>query len=923
MIDIMKKKYLVINSYFPTDPKNVTGNNIELETLLAEIKSILSSTKFDFVYLVGDLNCDFIRNTVHVNTVKDFMTTTNFCTLWSDHPVDFTHSYENENGISSIHTLDHILTLTSAKQNIAAAGVLHLVENMSDHEPVYAIIETTLDNVDQLGKGSKNEFKAKPKWNNASSDQKLEYNDVLFQRLLSLNIPEEAVNCRDVKCSNPDHKNEVDEYVKEILEAVSESGKDTIPSSPSSEGNDNSKRKKTAGWKDFVEPFQDKAHFWHSVWKSAGSPINTELHRIMKQSKNRFHYQIRKCRRVENYLKNNKIIENCLENDTDLFKEIKRQRSNANVDEVTIDGAEGDDIPDKFATIYKELFNRSKDDEKIEAMKVQIEDELGNDDLIEIERINSNTIKEAMDKIKSSKSDSIYDFSSDFLKNGPDILHDHLANILKAFAVHGHVTEDLLMATLVPLVKDKLGDLCSSKNYRSIAISSLILKLLDWVIIMNYGHLLKCSDFQFGFQQFSNTSLCSWLVYETIDQYLRNGSIVYGCLLDCTKAFDTVEHSKLFAKLLEAKVPKVIIRMLIFIYRMQTANVRWKNQLSEDFGIRNGVRQGAVISPVLFSFYMDSLFSILKKNKSGCFISNYYAGCIGYADDLLFLCPSRSGLQEMLDLAHKYVKEHQISFSTDPEPSKSKTKGIIFTRSNLRFEPAPLLLNGDELPWVDSSKYLGNCVTGVLDGFSRDCNQKRASYIGRNCDINQEFHYAHPEVKCRINRIYNSSFPGSVLWDFNSNEFSQIVNSWSVSVRHMWDLPYAAHKYLMEPLGGQHALSMIIIRYVKFIQSLKKSPKIAVQFLVEKVLRNCSTLTGKNVRYVLDKTRASCILDINISKVKRELKFNEIANEDAWRVDFIKEIANLKNNNLKLDDDDENCLTKEELDELLNYICTS
>ena len=51
---------------------------------------------------------------------------------------------------------------------------------------------------------------------------------------------------------------------------------------------------------------------------------------------------------------------------------------------------------------------------------------------------------------------------------------------------------------------------------------------------------------------------------------------MYGCLLDCTKAFDTVEHSKLFEKLLEAKVPKIIIRVLIFIYRKQTANVRWK-----------------------------------------------------------------------------------------------------------------------------------------------------------------------------------------------------------------------------------------------------------------------------------------------------------------------------------------------------------
>ena len=148
---------------------------------------------------------------------------------------------------------------------------------------------------------------------------------------------------------------------------------------------------------------------------------------------------------------------------------------------------------------------------------------------------------------------------------------------------------------------------------------------------------------------------------------------MYGCLLDCTKAFDTVEHSRLFEKLLEAKVPKIIIRMLITIYRKQTANVRWKQQVSKEFEIRNGVRQGAVISPIFFSFYMDSLFTILKKNKSGCLISNYFAGCIGYADDLLFLCPSRSGLQEMLDLAQKYVHEHQISFSTHPEPAQDFT----------------------------------------------------------------------------------------------------------------------------------------------------------------------------------------------------------------------------------------------------------
>ena len=67
------------------------------------------------------------------------------------------------------------------------------------------------------------------------------------------------------------------------------------------------------------------------------------------------------------------------------------------------------------------------------------------------------------------------------------------------------------------------------------------------------------------------------VVYETIDHYLRNGSIVYGVLMDCTKAFDTIQHSKLFKKLLEAGVPPVVVRLFIFIYQNQMASVRWNN----------------------------------------------------------------------------------------------------------------------------------------------------------------------------------------------------------------------------------------------------------------------------------------------------------------------------------------------------------
>ena len=437
-----------------------------------------------------------------------------------------------------------------------------------------------------------------------------------------MNIPTEVMECRNIHCESSEHKAQIDSYIRELLKSVNESGFETLPvHKPSKKTEKDSKS--TAGWKEYVEPFQDKARFWFSVWTSAGKPQNTEPHKVMKLSRNKFHYQVRKCKRIENFLKNKKTVENCFENDVDLFGEIKRQRNNENADDVTIDGASGSDVPEKFAEVYKELFNRSKDEDKIEEMKTNINRKINQNDFIEIDRINSSTIKEALEKIKSNKSDPLYDFSSDFLKHAPDILHEHLAVMIKSFISHAHVTGELLIATLVPIVKDKLADLCSSANYRSIAISSLILKLLDWVILLKYGHLLKNDDFQFGFQQFSNTSLCSWMVFETIDQYLRTGNTVYGCLLDCTKAFDTIEHSKLFQKLQDAGVPLVIIRLLIFMYRNQTANVRWKEGFSGEFPIRNGVRQGAVISPILFSFYMDHLFELLKTSGSGCMLGNY------------------------------------------------------------------------------------------------------------------------------------------------------------------------------------------------------------------------------------------------------------------------------------------------------------
>ena len=77
----------------------------------------------------------------------------------------------------------------------------------------------------------------------------------------------------------------------------------------------------------------------------------------------------------------------------------------------------------------------------------------------------------------------------------------------------------------------------------------------------------------------------------------------------------------------------------------------------------------------------------------------------------------------------------------------------------------------------------------------------------------------------------------------------------------------------MEDLSGEHAIIMIIRRYIKFIQSIQKSPKLPAQLLLQQIIRNVNTVTGKNVRFILDLTNKEDIFAIKPYEIKSKVKF--------------------------------------------------
>ena len=100
--------------------------------------------------------------------------------------------------------------------------------------------------------------------------------------------------------------------------------------------------------------------------------------------------------------------------------------------------------------------------------------------------------------------------------NGPPQLIEHLVNLLKSIFIHGEVPHFLLLCSLIPLCKDNLGDIASSDNYRAIAISSLILKLLDWVILLLESEKLPLDQLSFAYQKCTSTVMCSFAITSVI-----------------------------------------------------------------------------------------------------------------------------------------------------------------------------------------------------------------------------------------------------------------------------------------------------------------------------------------------------------------------------------------------------------------------
>ena len=211
-------------------------------------------------------------------------------------------------------------------------------------------------------------------------------------------------------------------------------------------------------------------------------------------------------------------------------------------------------------------------------------------------------------------------------------------------------------STVVPVPKNN-KDASVSTNYRPIALSSTLSKVLEQLILCIFSRAIICSLvsnlvvllpfvlvwlktlFLDIFTMDLRFLVVSWMPLKLLTQLI----MVFSSRNCPTEVF-------LLA----------VVRFLLSWYSSQECCVRWGSCCSRSFSVSNGVHQGSVLSPLLFALYLDDLLSDLAESGVGCYWGNMFAGCLCYADDIVLLAPCQSALRIMLKICCDYASNNGL-----------------------------------------------------------------------------------------------------------------------------------------------------------------------------------------------------------------------------------------------------------------------
>ena len=688
---------LIINVYMPFfDNSNIESKAELYSDILGFIDSVIDDNSHSSIILMGDMNCDFyICSNQFSVLLNNFIEQRNLhCTFDYISTFDKDQSFTRYNlKLKSFSLLDYVFVSSNLIPYINDVTILNSGDILSDHIPVKISLNVNVE----MAHVPQRQIPSVINWKAVDELTRNRYETVMDECLDKVSIPH--ILHGDHVCNDSLHILAIEKYYNDLLQCLQISDLQLPHCKPTT---------KKLYWNAELSALKNDSIVAHDFWIINGSPRTGPIFEAKKHAYYKYKLSIRSDRMIHDQERIDSLNEDLLQgNHCKFWKSFKyfncsKVSQSARINSLNEDAAIADCFASNYSRVYEstDKVQSAKLDEQFRLLYDKYHSEHANDSINSL-YLSWSEILDMFSKLESGKATSSFVKPEHILYGSPRFAR-HIHILFNAMIQHSYVPHEFLNGSISPLLKDSKGDHTVPDNYRPLTLSVIFSNLFEHALFGKIGHLLNTDSLQFGYKKRHSTSHAIHTLKCTVDYFTSRGSNVFAAFLDCSKGFDKVNHSGLFQKMIQRKVPLCILNLLIYWYSNLTSVVKWNGSYSYSFPVKSGVRQGGVLSPHLFSLYVDDLIISLRKLYVGCHIVDLFVACIVYADDICLLAPSRSALQLMLDTCESYGINWCLSYN----PTKSKIMLFGKQTVNPRFS-----MYGSPLDFAIEYNYLGVIVT--------------------------------------------------------------------------------------------------------------------------------------------------------------------------------------------------------------------